>query len=281
MNSGIYKILNLNNGKFYIGSTNNFSRRFSDHKSKLNNGIHPNIHLQSAWTNDGNTNFDIIILEECGVEILTEREQYYIDTLSPEYNFCPLARSSRGRPISDETRKKLSMARAGKRPGLGRTQNSDEIKLRVDKLKGRTKSEEEKKITGDKNSEYARTAEHNIKLSQNSTNKRAVAMMDSETMIVIKEFDSILAAMRYIGETSHHHICSCCSGRKKIAHGFKWKYIGEKKRVVVLNNIGDNIGEYNSFAHAARVLNKSRCYIKKCFDLNKVDYDGYKYECLL
>ena len=49
MNSGIYKILNKINGKFYIGSAVNFKRRFARHKRLLNINCHPNEYLQNAW----------------------------------------------------------------------------------------------------------------------------------------------------------------------------------------------------------------------------------------
>ena len=55
--SGIYQIRNIANGKVYVGSAAKFSRRFNDHKRKLNNGRHHSIKLQNAWNKNGAESF--------------------------------------------------------------------------------------------------------------------------------------------------------------------------------------------------------------------------------
>lgn len=47
--SGVYQILNCQNGKSYIGSSVNIQQRWSAHRSLLNKGQHPNIHFQRSW----------------------------------------------------------------------------------------------------------------------------------------------------------------------------------------------------------------------------------------
>lgn len=282
MKSGIYKILNINDGKCYIGSTNWFVKRFNTHKSKLNNGIHPNIHLQRAWIKSGKDNFQFLIIEKCEIDLLSEREQYFIDTIKPEYNFCPNARSSRGRYISDETRIKMSIAQIGHSRNIGRKCTMDEIKRKADNLRCSVKTEKEKSKIGYKNSLYERTEQHLKKLSENSTNKRKIAMMDSVTFDIIKEFDSVLSAKQYVGAMTHTGIQKCCAGQRKKAFGFSWKYIEDKQKIIVLDCKKELIGEFNSFTDVASNFKKSRTYIKKCFNDNIPDYDGntykYKYE---
>ena len=46
MNSGIYKIVNLQTGKYYVGSTKDFKRRKQTHFSRLKNNTHTNKHLK-------------------------------------------------------------------------------------------------------------------------------------------------------------------------------------------------------------------------------------------
>jgi group I intron endonuclease len=81
--SYIYKILNKVNGKFYIGSTNNFENRKSSHISKLVRGIHDNQHLQNAWNKYSEDNFDFIILERVPRKDQFKIEQKYLNELKP------------------------------------------------------------------------------------------------------------------------------------------------------------------------------------------------------
>jgi group I intron endonuclease len=81
--TGIYKILCTANNKFYIGSSIDIYKRFVDHKYKLKRRLHSNTHLQRAWDKYGNEKFTLSILEECSREMLIEREQYWIDRLTP------------------------------------------------------------------------------------------------------------------------------------------------------------------------------------------------------
>lgn len=116
MASGIYKILNTKTNKFYIGQASNLSRRFIVHKSQFIRNIHPNIYLQRAWNKYSFWFFEFIILEYCELEKLVEREQFYIDTLKPEYNLCLKAGSPNlGKNLTKEHREKISKAGKGRK----------------------------------------------------------------------------------------------------------------------------------------------------------------------
>ena len=80
---GVYKITNMINDKFYIGSSNNIKKRWSQHKAALNEGSHGNPYLQNAWNKHGGANFKFEIIEECAPEMQFEREQFYLNTLNP------------------------------------------------------------------------------------------------------------------------------------------------------------------------------------------------------
>ena len=54
---GVYKIRNVHNGKFYIGSSKHCEKRFIQHKYHLNRGSHHCSFLQSAWNKHGKTSF--------------------------------------------------------------------------------------------------------------------------------------------------------------------------------------------------------------------------------
>lgn len=108
--SGIYEIVNLRNGKRYIGSTRDFKRRWQDHRSYLLRGAHHCAALQRAWSKYGEDAFAYRVLEECCHTELVEREQSAIDRLRPEYNSCPLAHSSRLLKHTAEARANMSAA---------------------------------------------------------------------------------------------------------------------------------------------------------------------------
>lgn len=113
MDGGIYQIVNIVNGKKYIGSTVKFKQRWYRHKMMLKNGSHHAKQLQNSWNKHGENAFKFEILLTCKREELIEHEQAFIDKYKPEYNICPIAQSSRGRITTDETKEKLAAIRRG------------------------------------------------------------------------------------------------------------------------------------------------------------------------
>lgn len=79
MKSGIYHILNKQTLDRYIGSSVDVPRRVRAHKSYLRNGKHVNKHLQLAYLKYGADEFLFEKIEECGIEELVYREQFWID----------------------------------------------------------------------------------------------------------------------------------------------------------------------------------------------------------
>jgi group I intron endonuclease len=85
MKSGIYKIRNIINDDYYVGSAKNIVRRWDRHRCGLRNNKHENIILQRAWNKYGEENFIFEIIEECEPNVLLIVEQNYLD-LNPKYN---------------------------------------------------------------------------------------------------------------------------------------------------------------------------------------------------
>lgn len=138
---GIYKIVNLVNGKVYVGQTKErFQRRYWLHQWKLRNGSHDNSYLQRAWDKYGEENFSFEIIEILSKEEIDEREKYWIayhrettgcysiqDGGQPENLGNYVSAESRkrtgelnrqrllGSKLSDSTKKKMSDSRKGKR----------------------------------------------------------------------------------------------------------------------------------------------------------------------
>lgn len=106
--SGIYCIINIESGKRYIGSSLNIYQRLLSHRSNLRGNKHENRKLQSAWNRHKEELFDYYILEFCDKENLINREQFYIDTLNPEYNLILKVERVE---MSQESRKLMSESR--------------------------------------------------------------------------------------------------------------------------------------------------------------------------
>lgn len=84
--SGVYKIYFNGTNNFYIGSSNNIYKRIIYHRSRLKRNIHENACIKNAFNKYGINNCFIEVMIECNVENLLKHEQYFIDTLKPEYN---------------------------------------------------------------------------------------------------------------------------------------------------------------------------------------------------
>lgn len=106
--SGIYMFVNKVNGKRYVGSSLDLSKRF---KNYLNFSYllykKESMNIKKALVSYGFINFELVILEYCEPSVLLEREQYYLDTLKPEYNILSTAGSTAGVKHSEATISKL------------------------------------------------------------------------------------------------------------------------------------------------------------------------------
>lgn len=123
--SGIYRIRNLVNDKCYVGSAVNIRKRWHVHRSYLSRGVHHNRYLTAAWSKYGQDAFIFEVIEYCTKESLIEREQYYIDTLRPEYNLSPTAGNCLGVKHSEEVRRRRSELNKGNMFSLGRKMSEE------------------------------------------------------------------------------------------------------------------------------------------------------------
>lgn len=201
--TGVYRIFNLINGKFYIGSASlKFSTRRTHHFRLLEKDMHFNIHLQNAVNKYRIENFLFEIIEICDSNQCEEREQFYIDTLKPEYNITLFVGKGRkglpatqkmkdvaslthkGKIVSDETRKKQSKVQKG----LKRSQESIDkmIKSRLGKSinKGRVQTEEEKDKRSKSGKDYHK---NNPKLSIEEMKELLLLRSQNKTLKFLME----------------------------------------------------------------------------------------------
>ena len=73
MSIGIYKIENLLSHKIYIGQSINIEKRWKEHCQPSSNSL-----IAKDIQKYGKDNFSFIILEECLIDKLNEREDFYI-----------------------------------------------------------------------------------------------------------------------------------------------------------------------------------------------------------
>jgi group I intron endonuclease len=104
--SGIYRWVNNLNGNTYVGSAVNLEIRLRSYYNikELKRNSRP---IKDALLKYGHSNFTLEILEYCPIISLTEREQFYMDLLIPEYNILKNAYSLLGFKHSQETILKL------------------------------------------------------------------------------------------------------------------------------------------------------------------------------
>jgi group I intron endonuclease len=155
MKSGIYLITNVINHKEYVGKDKNIPRRRYAHFEQLRAGRHGNPHLQNAYNRYGKQAFHYMVLEYCSPEDLVERERWWmglLNTLDPHgYNL----RSADGHFVSNETRKRMSIARMG-RPGYfkGKKHSTETIERMRAAFKGKSNPKVAIALKGRKLSQY-------------------------------------------------------------------------------------------------------------------------------
>ena len=105
---------------------------------------HSNVILQSSYNKYGQDAFEYAILEECSVERLLEREQYYLNTIPNLYNIAMIAGSPMaGKEHTEEVKQALREKLSGnKHPHYGKSP-TEEHRWNIARTKKRFSDEEE------------------------------------------------------------------------------------------------------------------------------------------
>mgnify|MGYP001611756157 FL=1 len=117
MTEGIYRIVNLETGDFYIGRTVDLRARENKHWRDSRNGTNSCRRLQAAWDQWGEDAFEFEVLmtaEDASIEDMEALEQAYLDTFvgRPEcYNDTTDARvpDEEGRKRARKTQKEKGL----------------------------------------------------------------------------------------------------------------------------------------------------------------------------
>ena len=139
MKNVIYKIRNVVNGKFYVGSTVDSRVRFQTHRRNLKKGKHQSPHMQAAWNKYGEDcfKFEIIEIVECSENLLAA-EQKWLDEHAGKphcYNWATDASAPmRGKKHTEKT---IALVKANRTAPKGDTHYrfgkklSDEVRKKI------------------------------------------------------------------------------------------------------------------------------------------------------
>lgn len=130
--SGIYQICSkVKPERIYIGSAVNIHKRWALHMDDLRKNKHHSRKLQRHYNKYGKEDLQFSVLICCDKNDLIKTEQYYIDSHRPYFNISPtagstlgmkfsiehkqnLSRAHKGKPMAEETKKKIGDANRGK-----------------------------------------------------------------------------------------------------------------------------------------------------------------------
>lgn len=181
---GIYRILNRDNGKSYVGQSQDISHRKACHFYDLKNNVHKNPVLQADYNKNPNA-FEFEILCKCKVEDLDDLERYFIqkyNSMNDGYNLSD--GGIVGARFIAETINRMSKAKMGNQA-----------------MKGLKLSEKWKK-------HISEAQPHR---------KRVICVETGET------FESFADAARKTG-LNRTKIVSCCTGKRNTTGGLHFQY---------------------------------------------------------
>jgi group I intron endonuclease len=87
-------ITNRVNKKRYIGKSINLLERIKNYLSKDYLNSNPNSKICEALLKFDNSQFYVSILELCDADILSKREQHFINIMKPQYNIRKIVKKS-------------------------------------------------------------------------------------------------------------------------------------------------------------------------------------------
>ena len=221
---GIYKLTCRVNGKSYIGQSKDIRRRMWEHKSR-------NSMAMSELKKDINTfgfdSFDKEILEECSIDELDEREQFYIKKLKPEYNVSKGGKGPLGYHCTEANKEKLR--EYGKKQWASKTEEEKTLII-THNLKRPPKGHPVSLKTREK----LRNANLGKRLSQETIEKIRASLKGKprtnakhRKKVIAVEISTVFASVKdaaaFVG-VKPTRISAVLKGRRKTCAGYHWEY---------------------------------------------------------
>lgn len=186
---GIYRIRNTSNGKVYIGQSVNIEQRWRQHLYELRHDSHHSPHLQYAYNQDPDSLvFEVVCqCDECDLNEIEIALIKKYNSDNPKFGYNIEHGGNGTGKMSEETKRKLSESKKGNTAMVG------------------------KKLTD----------EWKTHLSEAQPHKRKIICIETEAV-----YDSAFDASRKT-EILRTNIVQCCTGHKKSAGGYHWRYFNE------------------------------------------------------
>lgn len=159
--TAIYKIRNIVNGKFYVGSTVDARVRFQCHRRLLRRGAHHCKPLQYSWNKHGEDAFKFEIVErvDSNEELFDAENRWLAEHHGKPhcYNISRCADNpNRGSTLSEQHRARISASNKGNKSALGYKRTPEECEIIRQRARtkknflGRKHTEESKAIMSEK-----------------------------------------------------------------------------------------------------------------------------------
>lgn len=224
--TGIYGIYNKVTGKWYVGQSVDIERRNSRERYNLGRGFFhwgtgDNPHLVAAWQKYGPAAFEWVVLEECPVECLDDREVYWIaqkDSYKNGYNRTLGGGGVRGYQATAETRRKLSENHADMRGPNNPMYGKKGLSGPASPHWGKSPSDATRQKMRDNHADIH---------GGNNPRARPVAQYDATGQLV-RVWDCVTDAARALG-INHRNISAVCLGHRKTAGGYAWAHIDKRE----------------------------------------------------
>jgi len=205
---GIYVIKNKINNKIYVGKSVNIYRRIKAHITALNtkHKKNENAHLINSWHKHGKINFTYEIICECDINLLKEKELFYI------------------RKYNSTDRKKGYNFRIDSEGGMIPLQSTcDKLSVVLHK---RFEDPNERKKAGDRNREFWKNnpdvKKQMAKNVSKAKEKYTFQKIDKNTGEVLASFANLKEIITKNPTYKWQNIYAVCNGYKPTIYGFKW-----------------------------------------------------------
>jgi group I intron endonuclease len=240
MTCGIYAIVNIANGKRYIGKSVKIEKRWASHLSLLRRKERSedcNRHLFNAFKSYGEDSFKFEYIEELEVSdpLLAQKELYwmlYYNTVDRRFGYNLRLDTSTKCIVSEETKELIRVNNVGKNnPNYGNKWSEDQ-KVKASEIakhlhsSGRYSSEETRRKHSVATKKFwEENPEIKEQMRKNVSKSKTIFSIYQYTKegILVREWNSMLEVIEENPDYFRIAIYNCMNGHKKSYRGFIWK----------------------------------------------------------